>query len=46
MISGSTRAALGDLITVEAMPGLQLKGVSEPAVGYVVKSIRPREEKE
>ena len=40
MVSESTRNALGDLIEVEASEGLQLKGVSEPVIGYVVKSIR------
>lgn len=46
MISESTRVKLGDLVTVEAMPGLNLKGVSEPAIGYVVTSIAPRKERE
>jgi adenylate cyclase len=44
MVSQSTRDALGDLIEVEASEGLQLKGVSEPVIGYVVRSIRPRVE--
>jgi CheY-like chemotaxis protein/class 3 adenylate cyclase len=42
MISESTRAKLGDLISVEERPGLELKGVAEPATGYVVTGIRPR----
>ena len=41
MVSQSTRDALGDLIEVEASEGLHLKGVTEPVVGYVVKSIVP-----
>jgi class 3 adenylate cyclase len=44
MISQSTRDHLGDMITVEAVPGLDLKGVLEPVTGYVVRSITPREE--
>lgn len=46
MISQSTRDALGDLVRVRAEAGLQLKGVSEPVVGYVVESIAPEEEEE
>lgn len=43
MISQSTRDALGDLVQVRAVPGLELKGVKDPVIGYVVESIRPRE---
>ncbi len=39
MVSQSTRDALGDLIEVEASEGLHLKGVTDPVIGYVVKSI-------
>ena len=39
LISESTRAAVGDLVEVEPLPGLKLKGVTEPVVAYVVKSI-------
>jgi adenylate cyclase len=46
MISQSTRDALGDLIQVRAVPGLELKGVAEPVMGYVVESIVPRREEE
>ncbi|MEZ4294027.1 MAG: response regulator [Polyangiaceae bacterium] len=42
MISHSTREALGDRVTVRAVPGLALKGVDEPVVGYVVESIVER----
>ena len=42
MISQSTRDALGDLIRARAVPGLELKGVKEPVVGYVVESIAER----
>jgi class 3 adenylate cyclase len=43
LISQSTRDALGDLIEVEQMPGLELKGVAEPVTAYSVLSIRPKE---
>ena len=32
--------------TVEEMPGLTLKGVTDPVTAYVVKSIRPPREVE
>ncbi len=44
MISESTLAKLGDLVTVEAIPGLMLKGLTEPVTGYVVLDIAPRKE--
>ena len=44
LISESTRDQLGDLVTVEAVHGLELKGVVEPVTGYVVTTIAPREE--
>ena len=43
LISESTRARLGDRITVEEAPGLKLKGVEQPVTGYVVVSIADRE---
>ncbi len=39
VISQSTRDALGDAVVVRPVPGLSLKGVSEPVVAYVVESI-------
>jgi len=44
MISQSTRDALGDLIQVQPAARLELKGVKEPVMGYVVESIAPRRE--
>ena len=44
MISQSTRDALGELIVARAADKLELKGVKEPVVGYVVESIAPRRE--
>ena len=44
MISQSTREALGELIVARAADKLELKGVKEPVVGYVVESIAPRRE--
>ena len=41
LISASTKAAVGEGIEVEEKPGLKLKGVTEPVVAYVVKSIAP-----
>ena len=46
MISQSTRAQLGHRIEVEAVPGLTLKGVDRPVVGYVVSSLAPSKEDE
>ncbi len=40
LISQSTRDALGDLVDAEPVPGLTLKGVDEPVVGWVVKAVR------
>lgn len=42
MVSASTRDALGELVEVQAVTGLELKGVSEPVTAYVVQSIRAR----
>ena len=42
MISQSTRDALGDRIQVLPGAELELKGVKEPVMGYVVESIAPR----
>ncbi len=39
LISGSTRALLGDRVEVEPLPGLMLKGVDEPVTGYVVRAM-------
>ncbi len=44
MISQSTRDALGEMIQARAVPGLELKGVSEPVTGHVVESILPPRE--
>ncbi|MFO0548801.1 MAG: response regulator [Polyangiaceae bacterium] len=44
LVSQSTRDALGELVEVEAAVGLELKGVSEPVTGYVVRSIAARRE--
>jgi CheY-like chemotaxis protein/class 3 adenylate cyclase len=44
LVSKSTRDALGDLVEVDEVPGLSLKGVAEPVTGYLVKSIAPRKE--
>ncbi|MDX2090655.1 MAG: response regulator [Kofleriaceae bacterium] len=38
LVSASTRAVLGDRVRVREMPGLQLKGVAEPVVGYVIEA--------
>ena len=40
LVSQSTRDALGDKALCEAVPGLRLKGVDEPVVGYVVAELR------
>lgn len=45
MISESTRDKLGDLVSVQAMPGLTLEGVSEPVVGYIVLALGPGKER-
>ncbi len=39
LVSQSTRDALGDLINADPLPGLTLKGVDEPVVGWVVNSV-------
>ena len=46
MISQSTRDALGDLVSVAPGAVLELKGVKEPVMGYVVESIAPRSEEQ
>lgn len=40
LISGSTRAALGDMVTVETVPGLRFKGVDAPVTAYLVRAMR------
>ncbi len=42
LISASTRQSIGDLITVEEVHGLTLKGVADPVTGYQVLAIAPR----
>jgi DNA-binding response OmpR family regulator len=42
LISVSTREALGDLVTVEEVDGVALKGVAEPVTAFQVLSIAPR----
>jgi CheY-like chemotaxis protein len=44
MISASTREPLGDLVRVEEVPGLELKGISNPVTGYIVLDIKPRKD--
>ncbi|HEU5057064.1 MAG TPA: response regulator [Kofleriaceae bacterium] len=44
LISQSTYDRLRDLLTVEEVHGLELKGVSEPVTAYHVLSIAPRKE--
>ncbi|MBA3452953.1 MAG: response regulator, partial [Deltaproteobacteria bacterium] len=39
LVSASTRALLGPAATVREVTGLQLKGVAEPVIGYVVDAI-------
>jgi CheY-like chemotaxis protein/class 3 adenylate cyclase len=39
LVSRSTRDALGDRARVRPVEGLELKGVAEPVVGYVVEEI-------
>jgi class 3 adenylate cyclase len=42
LISQSTRDALGDRAVVEPVAGLELKGVTTPVTGYVVRALAPR----
>ncbi|MFO0611840.1 MAG: response regulator [Polyangiaceae bacterium] len=44
MVSASTREALGDKVKARAVEGLELKGVAEPVVAWVIESIEPRED--
>jgi adenylate cyclase len=44
LVSASTRDVLGDRAIVEAVPGLELKGVTEPVTAYLVRSLAPPEE--
>jgi adenylate cyclase len=44
LVSASTRDVLGDRAVVEAVPGLELKGVTEPVTAYLVRSLAPPEE--
>lgn len=46
LVSASTVAAIGEGLEVEEKPGLKLKGVTEPVVAYVVKSIAPPKPRE
>jgi DNA-binding response OmpR family regulator len=39
LISGSTRALLGDRVEVEPLPGLALKGVDQPVTAYLVRAM-------
>jgi class 3 adenylate cyclase len=41
MVSGSTVEALGDIVTAQKVPGLELKGVTEPVDGYIVLDLSP-----
>jgi len=43
LVSQSTRDVLGDRAVVRTVPGLELKGVTQPVTGYVVESIAPEE---
>jgi class 3 adenylate cyclase len=38
LVSASTRALLGDRVRVRELHGLQLKGIAEPVVGYVIEA--------
>jgi adenylate cyclase len=42
LISASTLEVVKDLVEVEPLPGLKLKGLTAPVTGYVVKSITAR----
>ena len=44
LISDTTLARVKDLVEVEPLPGLKLKGLTEPVTGFVVTSIKPRED--
>jgi DNA-binding response OmpR family regulator len=44
LISESTRERLGDLVEVEQVTGLELKGVTEPVTAYHVLRVAPRRE--
>jgi adenylate cyclase len=44
LVSASTREVLADRAVVEAMPGLELKGVTEPVTAYLVRSLAPPKE--
>ncbi len=46
LISESTRAALGELVTAEPVAGLELKGVSAPVTAYVVSAVAPARQEE
>jgi CheY-like chemotaxis protein/class 3 adenylate cyclase len=46
LISASTRDALGDLVVVEPMPGVELKGVTDPVTAYLVRQIQSSADKE
>lgn len=40
LVSQSTADALGDRLDAEPLPGIKLKGVVDPVVGWVVKAVR------
>jgi adenylate cyclase len=44
LVSASTRDILADRAVVEAVPGLELKGVTEPVTAYLVRSLAPPKE--
>ncbi len=44
MVSASTRDALGDRVKARSVDGLELKGVAEPVVAWVIEAIDPPEE--
>jgi len=46
LISESTRQVLGDIVEVEQVHGLELKGVQGLVNAFVVKSVRPKEPSE
>jgi adenylate cyclase len=44
LVSASTRDILAERAVVEAVPGLELKGVTEPVTAYLVRSLAPPKE--
>lgn len=41
LVSAPTRATLGDRARVREVPGLTLKGIADPVVGYVIEDFDP-----